>query len=189
MSDQLSYEVIVTDKRGEVIQRLSGASRSYLKAYSQMVIMRLSTVNQTITDTGGTGRNINTGFYTLWIKAAAGAADHGTRVGTSNQAVAIDDYALVGPIAPGTGAGQLSHLAETISSPSVSASESTFTVTRVFPNGSGGSIIAREIGTYCRARSGITYYYFCIVRDVLASPVTIPDGGAITVIYTFRAVA
>lgn len=188
MSDQLSYEVIVTNKHGKVIQRLTGASRSYLKAYNQLVFVRLGAPNPTITDTGGTGRSINTGFYTLNVKAGVGGTDYGTRVGTSNVAAAIDDYALVGPIAHGTGAGQLHHTAETMSSPSVGAAESAFTNKRIFVNGSGGSITVREIGVYCRARSGLTYYYFCIVRDVLGAAVTVPNGGAITVIYSFKAV-
>ena len=57
---------------------------------------------------------------------------------------------------------------------------------RSFVNGSGGSITVREIGVYCTADPG--NLYFCIVRDVLGSPVAVPDGGSITVIYTFKAV-
>ncbi|MBA7639849.1 hypothetical protein ES703_47509 [subsurface metagenome] len=188
MSDKLEYEVIVTDKDGQVIQREKRPARSYLKAYNQMVLMRLSVVNQTVTDTGGAARSINTGFYTFWVKATAGVTAQGTRVGSGDTAVDISDYALETEIAHGTGDGQLSHLAEVIISPTVGASESAFTVKRSFVNGSGGNVTVREIGVYCRARAGGSIYYFCIVRDVLGGDFTVPNGGAITVIYSFKAV-
>ena len=189
--DMVEYEVIVTDKDGRVIHREKGPSKSYLKAFNQQILIRFSASTQTIKDVGGVDRAIINGFYLMGTAASAGDTNKGIRFGSGNTAVDISDYALETPIAEGTGAGQLSHLACTVTTPpSVDATTSSFPVKRVGVNGTGDNVTVREIGVYVSGRTyvGGPYYYMCIVRDVLGSPVTIPDGGAITVIYTFKAV-
>ncbi|MBA7639847.1 hypothetical protein ES703_47507 [subsurface metagenome] len=189
MSELLEYEVIITDKDGKVIQRVKGPARSYLKAYNQLRLGQMSNVVQTVKDTGGTNRTPTAGdTYLLGMESAEDVVTHGIRYGTGDTAVDISDYALEAPIGQGAGAGQLDHYICQAGSPTVSATESAFELKRGAVNGSGDTIIVKEIGVYAIARQAAVLYYFCIVRDVLGAPVTIPDGGGITVIYTFKAV-
>ncbi|MBA7695851.1 hypothetical protein ES703_104491 [subsurface metagenome] len=190
VTPSVDYEVIVRDKDGNVIQRQKGPSRSYLKAYNQLLLALMSRVARTFADTSGVNRTCEAfSTYALRVLAVAGNISWGTRVGAGLTAVDISDYALETPIAHGVGAGQLDHLAVTVSTPTVTATESAYTVKRIFLNKSGGTIVVTEIGMYCIGRGIAPPYYFCIVRDVLGVPVVIPDGGAITVIYSFKAVA
>ncbi len=137
----------------------------------------------------------------LDVLAGAGTVTYGIRAGTGNTPATIDDYALETPIAEGTGAGQLSHGGVTFGIPAADATVSQFTITRNLANGSGGAIIVKEVGLYCRCYSydigdyaGGTYpfiysggsrqtRYFAIIRDVLAVPKSIPDGQTLTINY------
>ena len=103
------------------------------------------------------------------------------RVGKGTTAVAIDDYALESPCEEGTGTDEFNHQAMGKTEPSVIGSTCSFTVTRAMVNNSGATISGiREIGSYVRGYD----WYFLGFRDVLGGPVSIPDGGAITVTYT-----
>ena len=123
------------------------------------------------------------------FKAEANEDAIGIVIGTGVAAVTIDDYKLEDQIMQGTGPGQMRHLASTPGWPSVAGSNCDFLTSRTFLNNSGGSITVRESGIYCRVK-GTTYYgYACIVRDVLATPLDVPDGGSITIDYTLRITA
>lgn len=187
--DIVEYEVVVTDKDGKVIQRIKGPSKSYLRAYTLLMLMVMKNGSQTIRDTAGNNRTCDgADHYALGTEAGAGNVDRGTRFGTGDTAVDIEDYALEAPIAHGTGDGQLSYGGCVALSPTVNATSSGFPLSRTGTNSSGGTIVVREIGVYTMARWSTTIYYFCMVRDVLSSPATIPNGATITVIYTFKCV-
>ncbi|GAI73856.1 unnamed protein product, partial [marine sediment metagenome] len=69
----------------------------------------------------------------------------------------------------------------------VAAGNVDLVVTRTFTNSSGGSITVREIGIYCFSTdTGAIARYFCIVRDVLATPQAVGNGEILTVQYTLR---
>lgn len=184
----LFYEVIVTDKHGKVIDREAGESRSWLVAYNKMMMGCFGFDAQTIVDIDGIGRTQTISYQAFGAMGAAGSITNGVMVGTGNTPVDIEDYALEAQIAHGLGAGQLSHLAQTTSSPTVTASESSFTLTRQFLNLSGATITVKEIGIYGHIVTVPDTYYGCFVRDVLGTEMVIPDGGAITVIYTMKSV-
>lgn len=187
----LYYEIIVTDKFGHVLVREKRKARSYLKAYNQLICSALSATGQSIKCTDGLNHtNTVTGYYLLRVREQAGDTDMGIRVGSGNTPVDISDFKLETPIEEGIGVGQLSHFECIIGIPSVGAAESAFTVERFCLNNSGGDVTVREIGMYANITSTVIEgtYYACIVRDVLGGAVVIPDGGAITVIYTVKAV-
>ena len=182
---KLLYEVIVRDKHGKVIDREAGESRSWLTAYNELMFGAFNSQNVTITDITGTPESVpGNGYYSFWCKGGANVDYQGIVIGTDATAVTISDYKLAAQIAHGAGSGQMNHLGTVITSPTVSATESYYTLTRQIINLSGASITVREIGIYGRGGT----VYFCYVRDVLGAEKVIPDGGSVTVIYTVKAV-
>jgi hypothetical protein len=147
----------------------------------------MSQVNRTIKDTGGTDRTVQTYAGTPGAIAAEGSDIRGIVVGSGATAVAISDYVLAAQIAHGVGAGQLYHYAATFTAPAVSGTSCSWTTTRVFANQSGATITVYEIGIYViGVDTGLAARYFLVIRDVLATPQSVPDGGSVTVVYTVK---
>ena len=62
---------------------------------------------------------------------------------------------------------------------------------RIFKNGSGGTVTINELGIYSVERNCTvnTEDEFCIIRDKLASPITVTDGTYVQITYTFQVTA
>jgi len=106
--------------------------------------------------------------------APAAEDGYGIVVGTSDQAVDIDDWNMVAVVEEGTGAGQLEH--SVISSTSgyeTSGEANTFEVTRTFTNSSAGSITIKECGLVTRGGGGSTTRVL-IARKLTGNLVTGP---------------
>jgi hypothetical protein len=186
LKEGLFYAVEVTDKEGHVLQHIEAQSRSYVQQWNQVVNVQAKQTALTIKDTGGVDRSITPATQNLRIIAGADVTDYGVRVGKGSTGVTISDYKLEIPLAGGTGADQLTHLAMTYTSPSLDGSDCLFSIRRSMINNSGSTITGiNEIGAYMRMGS----YYGLAFRDILASPVSVPDGGAITVQYTIKVTA
>lgn len=181
------YVIEVRDRNGKLRRRFRRKSHSYVQQWNELICVQVGyKLNLSIKDTGGTDRDVDKNLTTLQSNAPAANADYGIVVGTGNTAVTISDYALETICAEGTGTNQLNYQACTIADASVSGSECSFTVTRSAINNSGITITVKEIGLYCLGHDGIAGRYFLGLRDVLASTVDVPDGGAITVVYTIK---
>jgi len=173
LTEQLFYEVVVTDKEGREIFREAGPSHT-------------SMGSNTIKDTGGIDRTVGRSPSNLRANAGVGDVNFGIRVGKGSTPIDISDYALDTPIAEGTGVDQLSHHEVQNSQPVVSAPDCSFTIWRVMFNNTGSTVSGiREIGCYVVMGS----WYGLAFRDVLASPASIPFGGAMTVTYTLKVTA
>ncbi len=184
---KLYYEVTVTDRHGKVIFRESHESRSWLVGYIQLVYGGMSGSGQSVRCTDGVYRTQSTTYDLLLVARSAGYDDRGCVVGSGTTPVTISDYKLHTQIPHSTGPGQLEHyVCVLIYPPSVVGSQCSFQVKRIFHNASGGMVTVREIGVY---GSLSNYYDTCIIRDVLGADALVPHGGAITVIYTVKAVA
>ena len=186
LKEGLSYEVMVRDKEGKVLERIMAPARSYTRAWNQCLYVLNMYTGYTITDTGGTGRYISIGSNVLRANAGAGEIGYGIRVGKGTTPVTINDYALENPCGEGTGADQFLHQAMATSIPAVAGSECSFWLRRVMVNNSGSTISGiREIGCYVMMKYSPAYYGLGY-RDVLPGPVSVPDGGSITVTYTLK---
>jgi len=190
MRQQVYYTVEVRDKNGKLISREKRRSRSFVRQWCDLHYWLAEPTDKTVTDISNTSRTLDrdTGLiHALRMDGAAVEPDKGVVVGTGTTAVTIADYALAAKIAEGTGVGQLSHQAVTLTAPSVVGSECSWTATRVFINGSGATITVTEIGIYVSAQDTVpAVRYFLVVRDVLVTAQAVPDGGAITVVYTIK---
>jgi len=180
----LDYLVEVTDKDGKVLQRITAPSRSYVRQWYDVMSAHCDNVARTVKDTGGINRSGAPHERSWFAKAVAVQTSFGHRVGKGTTAVTISDYALETPLEEGTGLNQFEHGAVTYGKPAVVGSTCSFWLRRSMLNNSGSTITGiKEIGIYARLAAT---YYMLGVRDVLPSAVYVPDGGAITVTYTFK---
>lgn len=181
--ESLSYTVEVRDKEGRVLQHISAPSRSYVEQWNQLLNIQASGTSKTFKDTEGNDQSQAPTATILIALAPEMQIRYGIRVGKGTTAVAIDDYALESPCGEGTGLDEFNHQASQATEPSVAGSTCSFTIKRTLINNSGATISGiKEIGSYVRVGT----YYALGFRDVLPSAVYVPNGGAITVTYTFK---
>jgi len=186
LTEQLFYEVVVTDKEGREIFREAGPSHSYTELWNKVINAHARQSTNTIKDTGGVDRSVGKSSGNLRATAGIGTTSYGIRVGKGATPVDISDYALQIPVEEGTGVDQLSHHEVQNSQPVVSAPDCSFTIWRVMFNNTGSTVSGiREIGCYVIMGG----YYGLAFRDVLTSPASIPFGGAMTVTYTLKVTA
>jgi hypothetical protein len=188
------WEIEVRDKNGKLLECKRIKSHSWLRAFIGWLRMCGSVSATTITDITNTARTIpftgnsTASVFVMGYNAGVGVDAQGIVVGSGDTPNSINTYALASKIAHGSGSGQLAYGAtvfEDVSNPS--GGDLQFRVTRTFTNNSGASVTVKEIGIYGTvADSGGTTRYFCIVRDVLYSPSSIPDGATMTVRYIIK---
>ena len=212
-SVKVEYEIEVKDRRGKVIKREKGESRSLLKNFVACLSAIMKGTPLTgggDTGTGGaegTVKDLSGADQTIWggwraadwnygggwpmaVNAPDDDDSYGIVVGKGDMPVTAEDYALDDKIAHGTASGQLDYGAHTFEDVVVEDKVSKFRVSRTFTNLSGASVTVKEIGiiAWNRFQQGGSVQKnikFLIVRDVLASPTTIPDGASLNVRYTF----
>jgi len=192
MKDQLWYSVVVRDRHGKVIARERRRSRSFLKQWNQLMFVQMTNAPlagaDQIYDMNGVLKSIGEDDSNFRMESHNSYT--GIMCGTGDTPVAIDDYQLEALIANGSGAGQLQNVAMAIiGDVALDGSSAKFVVSRSPLNWSGGDITVKEIGIYCAMYVPPSAYYMCAVRDVLETPLLVPDGGGITVDYTLAVAA
>jgi len=195
LKPELSYKVEVTDKGGRVIAREEGPSRSYVRQWNEIFHLHAAHIylggGGTVKDTSGSTCT-DARYTSVSFKSDGGIGETkwGLRVGKDSTPVSINDYALGNPLAEGTGTNQVEHQLTYFTGPSVVGSTLSFTIQRSMVNHSGSAISGiQEIGNYMMFSCGMYTNFALGFRDVLGSPFSIPDGGAITVTYTLKVTA
>ncbi len=182
IKESLSYTVEVRDKKGQVLQRISAPSRSYVQQWNQLINVHASGVGKPVKDIGGVDRTATPSSNLLYASAGIGVVTSGLRVGKGTTDVVITDVALESPFDEGTDTDEFNHQAVEFTEPSVVGSTCSFTIRRIMLNNSGATISGiKEIGCYHKYS-----WAFMSFRDVLPSPVYVPHGGSITVTYTIK---
>ena len=157
----------VKDKNGNIIKRHKQRSHSFVA-------------------------NFLSGLEGLWSNsswAVGGNITHptGIQIGTGTTPPSPNDTALTDPIANGTGAGQMSYPSSPIfGNVVVNGNTSSFTVQSTITNNSGSPITVTEVGIIATPCSGcaINALDGLMTHDLLSSPITVPNGTAITITYT-----
>jgi hypothetical protein len=168
------------DPKGRIVKRGKQPVKSFVKVWIQWLYIQFASGSLTINDTSGTSRTMDYNTR-LRIDAGSGVSAYGIVVGNSDTPVTRDDYKLGSQIAHGNATGQLTYGAMSWDAPVTYGTGYLLRGVRVFTNNSGGDVTVKEIGVYVLWGS----YYFCIIRDVLSTPVTIPNGYSWTVRYNF----
>ena len=187
-------EIEVRDKNGRLLEHRRQESKSFVKQFIDMLYglfkaNYLSSTILNITATDGTGypfpnlSNLSRGV--MYVEFGANDDRGGIVVGTSDEAVEYDDYNLKAKISHGSGSGQLSYGATVVEEPYKDGTEYKFRVFRTFTNNSGASITVKEVGLVAYWEL-MTTHLALLIRDVLASPTSIPDGASLTVRYYIK---
>jgi len=184
MKIELLYELVIRDRHGKVLSRRCGKSRSFVKAWLQLMFAQMTDVSSTIKDTGGVNRTSVTPHANNFTIAGAGMA-YGLVFGTGSTPVTVEDFQMEALIAYGEGAGQMYYTYTEVSEPTVSGADFYFTVFRRAFNLSGGGITVAEWGIYVRFYTS-NNYYMCGVRDVLDTPLLVPDDTILSGTYTLK---
>jgi hypothetical protein len=117
----------------------------------------------------------------------------GIQVGSGQQTNTFNAHNLADPIANGSGVGQLVYGSPSVSTGvSVSGSSAYIYIMQTFANQSGGAISVTELGIMVAVQTGeasIGYTANCgnllVWYDVLSSAISVPNGGSLTIAYTF----
>jgi hypothetical protein len=197
---KVMVELEVRDKNGRIVKKHRQMSHSFLKQWLALLRGQLamrygvSAPAQSVVDETGTVRTYpstgvtNIYYMGLCTNGDIGDVSQGIVVGVSNVANSINTYSLGGKIAHGTGSGQLqygSHTYDDVSNPS--GNILVIRVIRTFSNGSGATVTVYEIGLLVRTKAAdANPYSFLIARDVLSTPVDVPNNMTLTVRYIFQ---
>ena len=192
----------VKNKDGKITHEHTEQGRSFLANFIKLLYCSMMAhlapmadgVALSLVDTGGTARTGSSsafgtfgGLGTSFMRANAGTGDttYGVLVGTDDGTILPKDilnYALGAKIAHGTGAGQLSYGDHSIVPVTHDgASYSYAGISRSFSNGSGNAINVKEIGLAMSCYwDTSSWRYFLLARDLLGTPITVPNGQAMT---------
>lgn len=184
---ELYYEVRVTNPGGLLVCTTGlRPAHSFTKQFAQLMfninpfgVSAFSPVAVTNTSSASVTASENMDINTT---AGTATTTYGIQVGTGTAAESINDTSLSTQISQGTGAGQLQYGSMTFAAPTTTATTTTFRFTRVFTNGSGGTVTVQEIGLTSRHTSSSNS--FLLVRD-LTGAVAINNGQQLTVNYDF----
>jgi len=115
------------------------------------------------------------------------------QVGSGSQPDPYSAYSLAAPISNGSGAGQLVYGNITLpTSIMLHGNTAYFYITQTYNNMSGGTVTITEVGiiVYLVLANYINTKVYNIGNtliwyDVLSSPISVPNGGSVTIYYTF----
>jgi hypothetical protein len=196
--------VVVRDSEGRVIKVHRQRSRSPTFNFIGLIlpVQYFANTNSTylIEATGGSSfsyeKAVSSGVSQLTYPNAANNYPLYIimiQVGNGQQSNPYSAYSLAAPIANGTGTGQLVY--GQISVPSnitVSGSSAYFTISQTFNNSSGGTVTITEVGIITRISFGASYSEasswsnnVLVWYDVLSPSISVPNGGSVTIYYTF----
>ena len=184
---QLLLRCVVRDPDGKVISDTgTKPAKSFVIAILEFIYGMFNNVNRSTEDTSGASNQVYVwGQWTydnLSVRAPVSDDDYGLVVGTGDTAEDNEDYKLETQITEGIGAGNITHGAVIAGSAAVVGANVDLELKRAFTNLTGSTITVKEAGIYTESQN----QFFCIVRDVLGSPVNVPDNCSLTVYYTVR---
>ena len=175
-------ELIVEDKDGRVVEHVRKPMDSFVKNVN--FLLNIYDKNAWIvTDMSGAEAHVDP--MTASVLAPAGEDNYGILVGTGSTPFDVTQYSLTSKISHGAGSGQLSYGEQS----TVMGTETYEQWQRSFDNNSGADITVYEIGMACKttklADGTSETHYILLARDVI-TPVTVPNGGRLTVKYKFQ---
>jgi len=157
-------EIEVKDKNGNIIKRHKQHSHSFVEGF----------LNKLYWDWNQTGA-VSVGYM---------GYSTGLQIGTGTLKPAPNDSQLTTAITNGTGAGQMTYPSQpTFISPVISGDTTTLKIQSTIVNNSGASITVTEAGLIATGPNS-AYSRGMMAHDLLSSPVTVPNGTAITITYT-----
>jgi hypothetical protein len=196
--------VVVRDSEGKVVnvhrQRSHSPTANFIGLMLPLTYFNVTGNSYTLKNTGGStyGYNPAIGVQVQCISYPNSANNNPTyivmiQVGSGTQSNPYSAYSLAAPIANGSGTGQLVYGQPSVpSNITVSGTSAYFTISQTFNNNSGGTVTITEVGivTYLQFSesnnwSNETFGQVLVWYDVLSSSISVPNGGSVTIYYTF----
>jgi hypothetical protein len=160
-------------------------SRSFLKPFLYIFGNSVGGISNVCSDIGGSSRNTNGIIKVSYpgLLSYVNPDNVGIQIGTGNTAVTLTDYKLQTAVLHGASANKMLKHGTYTRNFITGATTSSFDIECMFLNSSGGSITVKETGIYGYDNN---LYYFCVLRDVLASTVQVDDNEYLLVTYTIQ---
>jgi hypothetical protein len=183
-------EIEIRNPRDQIVSKKTEKCHSFTNQWIQFIKSLLTQEQRQIKDESG---SLRTAFltpvspYTAIMKANFGAGvAEGVILGALDTAFDHTDYCLAQKIAEGAGAGQLNygnqtHETEVLDIEGILSCR----IIRTYTNNSGDDVVIKEAGVTVENKS-TTSYYFLILREILSSPVTLPNSYTLTVRIKFK---
>jgi len=194
---------IVRDSNGNIIkvhrQKSHSPTPNFIGLLLPLTWFSYNNASYTITNTNGTTYSYKPGLVhtAACISYPSTVANCPTylgmiQVGSGSQPNPSSATKLAAPISNGSGSGQLIYGALSIpSSIMVSGSSAYFYIAQTFTNQSGAVINITEVGIVLNLYTARSYQcstnvgQVLVWYDVLSSPISVPNGGSVTIYYTF----
>ena len=192
--------IVVRDKDGKVInihkQRSHSPTANFVQVLLPLSYYTITGNTVTVTNISGSS---NAWSFTLGSYSYPNTATNNPsylvmiQVGSGQQSNPYSSHNLAAPIANGNGPGQLSYSPPSIlQNIIVSGDSASFVISQTFTNVSGATITITEVGVVVNVQNngpGCAYTQnfgpVLMWYDTLSSPISIPNGGGITIYYTF----
>lgn len=115
------------------------------------------------------------------------------QVGSGSQSNPYSAYKLAAPIANGSGSGNLFYGQPSIPQNIIVSGDSVyFVISQTFTNASGGTVYITEVGIVVSISFAVAASNYLPISeqllvwyDVLSSEISIPNGGSLSIYYTF----
>lgn len=206
-----SIGIVCRDHDGETVSEREEPAHSFTRNFGKGVYASFlrSAVSGAYLDTSGSTVNAfirhnhwanNRDCYASgWLLHPAGEGVYrGIVVGSSGAGFDMGQYNLQSPISHGVAAGNLQYAAQMYPSVVVAEDQSAISLVlaREFGNASGSDVTIAEVGligyppktTSPPWSSYSPHTNVLLTRDVLDTPVVVPDGGVVGVSHILRAV-
>ena len=196
--------IIVRNSEGKLVkvhrQRSHSPTANFIGLMLPLTYFNVTGGSYTIETTGGSTYNYKPAISTSAACISYPNSEHNypsyivmIQVGSGQQSNPYSAYSLAAPIANGSGTGQLVYGSPSVpSNITASGSEAYFTISQTFNNNSGGTITITEVGIVTQIAFGSSYSTVAtfsgnvlVWYDVLSSSISVPNGGSVTIYYTF----
>ena len=173
---------VIVEKDGKILKKHEQKMNSFLRNFDHLlalafaVLRYTSTPAVTLVDRNG----VSDELYGLYRYPASDDYPPHIGIGEGTTPVSPDDYDLATPIERDI----------VITGFTYDSANRTITVKGTWTNNTGATKIIREVGLYVHptfyssSNGGIYYRWFMIIRDLLDTPVDVPDGACVTVEFT-----
>jgi len=196
--------IVVKDSEGKVVkvhrQRSHSPTANFIGLMIPLTYFNVTGNSYTIETTGGSTYN-----YKPAINVSAQCISYPNsaynypsyivmiQVGSGQQSNPYTAYSLAAPIANGSGQGQLVYGQPSVpSNITVSGSSAYFIISQTFNNSSGSAITITEVGIVVNIQTissnganSTNFGNVLVWYDVLSSSISVPNGGSVTIYYTF----
>jgi len=192
--------IVVRDKDGKVIdihkQRSHSPTANFIQLLLPVSYYSITGKAITVTNINGSSNpwSLTRGAYT-YPNTATNNPSYLVmiQVGSGQQSNPYSAYELAAPISNGNGPGQLSYsIPSIVPNIIVSGSSASFVIIQTLTNSSGATITITEVGVVVNIQNNAPYCAYqqnfgpvLLWYDTLSSPISIPNGGGITIYYTF----